>query len=272
MGAFHAGHVSLMRHAREQCGVVVVSLFVNPSQFNQGADLDAYPRDEARDVALAAEAGVDYLFAPSVTEVYPTGFASTVSVGTVTEPLEGAHRGRSHFDGVTTVVTKLLNMVGPDVAFFGQKDAQQALVVKQLVTDLNFPVTIAVCPTVREPDGLALSSRNVRLDRDERARATALNRALEAAAALAGHGVTDAGALLGAARAELTSAELEPEYLALVDSEDLTEVTTLTGTALLLIAARLGSTRLIDNRLISTRTPSPSVSPDPKELTCDARC
>ena len=178
MGALHDGHLSLIRRARATCDEVVVSLFVNPAQFNEASDLAAYPRDEARDGALAAEAGVDLLFAPALAEVYPPGFATTVHVGGVTETLEGEHRGVAHFDGVATVVTKLLNMVGPDVAFFGQKDAQQALVIRRLVRDLDLPVRIEVCPTVREADGLALSSRNVHLRGADRERALALRDAL----------------------------------------------------------------------------------------------
>src|ERR1700756_1740797 len=153
MGAFHEGHLSLMRQARRRCDIVVVSLFVNPTQFNDAGDLAVYPRDEERDAGRAAELGVDYLFAPAVEEVYPAGFATTVSVSGLTEDLEGASRGRGHFDGVTTVVAKLLNMVGPDIAFFGQKDAQQAAVVRRLVRDLNLPVEIVNRPTVRAPSG-----------------------------------------------------------------------------------------------------------------------
>ena len=183
MGALHEGHLSLVRHARATCDVVVVSLFVNPAQFNEASDLAAYPRDEERDAALAAETGADLLFAPAPGEVYPPGFATTVHVSGLTETLEGESRGVSHFDGVATVVTKLLNMVGPDVAFFGQKDAQQALVIRALVRDLDLPVRIEVCPTVREPDGLALSSRNVHLRGADRERALALRDALAAAEA-----------------------------------------------------------------------------------------
>ena len=160
MGAFHAGHLTLMRRARADTDVVVVSLFVNPTQFRPGEDLSAYPRDEAADAAEAAALGVDLLFAPAPEEVYPAGFATDVRVATVTEPLEGAARGPEHFHGVTTVVTKLFNMVSPDVAYFGQKDAQQVAVIRQLVRDLDIPVRVEVCPTVREDDGLALSSRN----------------------------------------------------------------------------------------------------------------
>src|SRR5579862_4753268 len=168
MGALHEGHLSLIRRARANCDVVVMSLFVNPTQFNEQTDLNAYPRDEQRDARLAEAERVDVMFAPPVEEVYPTGFATTVTVSGLTETLEGAHRGRGHFDGVTTVVTKLFNMVGPDVAYFGQKDAQQALVIRQLVRDLNLAVRIEVCPTVREADGLALSSRNSHLTPEER--------------------------------------------------------------------------------------------------------
>src|SRR5712691_12020436 len=195
MGAFHDGHLSLMRRAREQCDRVVVSLFVNPTQFNEQADLDRYPRDELRDAVLAAEAGVDFLFAPPVEQVYPPGFATTVSVAGVTESLEGAHRGPGHFDGVATVVTKLFNIVSPDVAYFGQKDAQQVVVIRQLVRDLDMPVRIEVCPIVREPDGLALSSRNVLLSGAERARATALHRALVAVQESVAAGEQDAASV-----------------------------------------------------------------------------
>ena len=175
MGAFHEGHLSLIRAARAECDVVVVSLFVNPTQFGPNEDLDAYPRDEAADAARAEELGVDLLFAPSAEEVYPDGFATTVAVRGLTEPLEGASRGADHFHGVTTVVAKLLNMVGPDVAYFGQKDAQQLAVVRRMVRDLDLPVRIAALPTVREPDGLAMSSRNAYLDAAERERAVALS-------------------------------------------------------------------------------------------------
>jgi pantoate--beta-alanine ligase len=250
MGAFHEGHLSLMRRAREQCDVVVVSLFVNPSQFNDPADLERYPRDRERDEALAAEAGVDYLFAPAVEEVYPAGFATAVAVAGITEPLEGAHRGRAHFDGVCTVVTKLFNMVGPDVAYFGQKDAQQALVIRRLVRDLDIPVRIEVCPTVRESDGLALSSRNAHLSPAERARAAALHRALEAVQAAVRSGERDPVALRARARARLADAEIDPDYLELVSAETLSPVSEVDGDFLAVLAAHVGATRLIDNQLI----------------------
>ncbi|HUO70861.1 MAG TPA: pantoate--beta-alanine ligase [Solirubrobacteraceae bacterium] len=251
MGAFHEGHLSLMRRARGECDVVVVSLFVNPTQFNESRDLDVYPRDEDRDAARAQELGVDVLFAPAVAEVYPTGFSTTVSVGGLTETLEAAHRGRAHFDGVTTVVTKLFNMVAPDVAYFGQKDAQQALVITRLVRDLNMPVRIEVCATVREPDGLAMSSRNALLSGDERQRATALHRALLAADAAVGEGVRNAAEVSARALSELSRAEIEPEYLALVAPDTLEPVERIDEEVLALVAARIGDTRLIDNERLT---------------------
>ena len=181
MGALHAGHLSLIERAREQCDLVVVSLFVNPAQFTERADLEHYPRREEHDAGLAAGAGVDVLFAPSVEEVYPAGFATSVEVLGVTDRLEGVARGAAHFRGVSTVVTKLLCMAMPDIAYFGQKDAQQLVVIRRLVADLNIPVTIEACPTVREADGLAMSSRNALLSPEERARALALPAALDAA-------------------------------------------------------------------------------------------
>jgi pantoate--beta-alanine ligase len=181
MGFLHEGHRSLMLRSKASCDVTVVTLFVNPTQFNDPKDLAAYPRDERKDAALAEAAGVDFLFAPDAKEIYPDGYTTTVSVRGLTEPLEGAMRGLSHFDGVTTVVSKLFNIAQPDVAFFGQKDAQQALVVKKMVRDLDMPVRIEVCPTVREPDGLAMSSRNVRLKPEERPKALSLRAGLDAA-------------------------------------------------------------------------------------------
>ena len=250
MGAFHDGHLLLMRRARQECDVVVVSLFVNPAQFNDPADLDKYPRDPERDEALAADIGVDLLFAPAVNEVYPPGFATTVSVAGITETLEGAHRGRAHFDGVTTVVTKLFNMVGPDVAYFGQKDAQQALVICRLVRDLDMPVRIEVCPTVRETDGLALSSRNAHLSPADRARATALHRALDAVQDAVSAGERDPDVLQERALAVLTSEGIEPDYLKLVSADTLVPVTQIEHDFLAVLAAHVGETRLIDNQLI----------------------
>jgi pantoate--beta-alanine ligase len=252
MGYLHDGHLALIRAARGEADVVVVSLFVNPAQFDDASDLAAYPRDEQRDAGLAQEAGADLLFAPPVEEVYPPGFTSQVRVGgALTETLEGAHRGAEHFHGVTTVVTKLLNMVGPDVAYFGQKDAQQALVIRRLATDLDLPTRIEVVPTVREPDGLALSSRNVRLSAPDRERALALSAALRAAEAALAGGSRDATELTAAARAAMEPFDVEPEYLALVDPADLQPVRTVDQDALLAVAARVGPVRLIDNTILA---------------------
>lgn len=250
MGALHAGHLSLIRRAREESDVVVMSLFVNPAQFNEASDLEAYPRDEARDMALAEEAGVDYVFAPSVAEVYPDGFTTTVSVSRLSEVLEGEHRGRRHFDAVTTVVAKLFNIVAPQVAYFGQKDAQQALLIRRMVRDLAMPLRIEVCPTVREPDGLAMSSRNVHLTEPERARATALHRSLVVARRAIDSGEREAAAVRALALAELRAAGVEPEYLELVTSDGLDPVTRIETEVLAVVAARVGATRLIDNELI----------------------
>jgi pantoate--beta-alanine ligase len=250
MGAFHAGHLALMRTARAEHDTVIVSLFVNPAQFEESADLAAYPRDEAGDAAQAEATGADVLFAPAPEEIYPDGFATTVSVSGVADPLEGAVRGPSHFAGVCTVVAKLFNIVAPDVAYFGQKDAQQVAVLRRMVRDLDIPVRIAVVPTVREPDGLALSSRNGRLDPGERARAVALVEGLRAAEAAAARGESDAGRLRAAATAAMTARAVEPDYVALVDPDSFRMVETARGRVLIAVAARVGATRLIDNLLI----------------------
>jgi pantoate--beta-alanine ligase len=258
MGALHEGHLSLIRRAREQCDRVVVSLFVNPAQFSERSDLERYPRRERDDAELAAGAGADVLFAPSVEEVYPPGFATAVEVLGVTERLEGESRGAEHFRGVATVVTKLLCMALPDVAYFGQKDAQQVVVIRRLVADLNLPVRIEAIPTVREPDGLAMSSRNALLDADERARALALPAALNAARELAARGERSAGALLDAAREAMCPFDVAPEYIALVDPDTLEPIEMLAGEALMAIAARIGAVRLIDN---ATLQPDPARTP-----------
>ena len=254
MGSFHEGHLTLMRAARAACDTVVVSLFVNPSQFGPSEDLAAYPRDERRDAELAAAAGVDLLFAPPVEEVYPDGFATTIRVGGIAEVLCGdpARRGPGHFDGVATVVAKLFNIAQPDVAFFGQKDAQQALVIRRMVRDLDIPVRIEVLPTVREADGLALSSRNAYLAPAERERATALSRALAAAEAAVERGEVERDAVLAAAHAELARAGVEPEYLELRSAEDLSPAARVNGSTLLAIAARVGRARLIDNIVLTS--------------------
>jgi pantoate--beta-alanine ligase len=228
MGALHAGHVSLLEAARAENEVVVASLFVNAAQFGDTADLDTYPRDEARDADLAEAAGVDVLFAPSPAEIYPPGFRTWVDVEET--GAEGAARP-GHFRGVATVCVKLFNIVRPARAYFGQKDAQQVAVVRQLVRDLNLGLEIRVCPTVRDPDGLALSSRNVHLSAEERELALALPRALRVGARAADP--------VAAVRAELNG--LDPEYVELLD---------LDGTTLLAAAVRVGRTRLIDNVIV----------------------
>jgi len=251
MGALHEGHLSLIRHARRSCDVVVVSLFVNPSQFNEAADLERYPRDERADAELAAQAGADLLFAPAVGEVYPPGFATSVEVHGLGERLEGAVRGSEHFRGVATVVTKLLCMAMPDVACFGQKDAQQVLLVRRLVADLNLPVRIEVRPTVRDAEGLALSSRNALLSQAERARALALPAALSAARGRAAAGERDARCLVQAAEHELSSRGVRPDYVELVDPDTFSPLDVLDGPGLLVLAARVGRVRLIDNAMLA---------------------
>ena len=260
MGALHEGHLSLIRHARARSATVVVSVFVNPAQFGDGADLAAYPRDEERDAELAHEAGADLLFAPSVDEVYPPGFDTAIEVGRLTDELEGdpRQRGPGHFRGVATVVAKLFNMVGPDVALFGQKDAQQALVIRKFARDLDFPVRVEVLPTVRDADGLALSSRNAYLSAGERERALALSRALRAAEARVDAGEREGERVVGAARAELDAAGLEPDYLELRSAEDLSPANRVNGATLLCVAARVGRARLIDNTIL--RAPVTPVS------------
>jgi pantoate--beta-alanine ligase len=246
MGALHEGHLSLIRRARQQCDVVVVTLFVNPAQFDE-RDLERYPRSERHDAGLAAEAGADLLFAPAVEEVYPPGFATAVEVLGLTDRLEGAARGASHFRGVTTVITKLLCMAMPHTLYLGQKDAQQVVVIRRLVADLDLPVQIEALPTVRERDGLALSSRNALLDATAQERALALYGALRAAAGLAQAGERSAPELLAAARAVLAAAGVRPDYVALVDPATLEPLAELDRPALLALAASVGGVRLIDN-------------------------
>src|SRR4051794_13808500 len=255
MGYFHDGHLSLMRRAREDCDFVVVSLFINPTQFGPGEDLDSYPRDEDRDAELAALEGVVLLWTPDTEEMYPEGFATAVEVAnTLTGVLEGdpERRGPSHFRGVTTVVAKLFNSVQPDVAYFGRKDAQQAVVIERMTRDLDFPVQIAVLPTVREVDGLALSSRNAYLTAEQREQATAISRALAAAEEAARGGETSTDSLVEAARNELRNSGIEPEYVEARAAEDLSPVAELNGRPVLVaVAARVGRARLIDNVLIT---------------------
>ena len=251
MGYLHEGHLSLLAAAREECDVVVMSLFVNPTQFRPGEDFDSYPRDEERDLQLAEEAGADLVYAPEPGDVYPEGFSTEVRVSGLTEVLDGApdSRGPEHFHGVTTVVAKLFNTVGPDIAYFGQKDAQQAVVIRRMAADLDFPVQIRTLPIVREPDGLAKSSRNVRLSPADRERAAALSRALRVVSEQAETGGLDDALAQG--RRELEAAGIRPEYLEARDAETLTPVAERNGRPVLVaVAARLGEVRLIDNVLI----------------------
>lgn len=247
MGALHDGHLSLVRAARLAAGIVVVSIFVNPLQFGEHEDLAAYPRDEDADVAKLEAAGVDVVFVPSVTEMYPEDRATVVDVPPLAAVFEGASRP-GHFAGVATVVTKLLNVVAPDFAFFGQKDAQQLAVVRRLVADLSIPVEIRACPTVREPDGLALSSRNAYLDPDERRRAPGLFEGLrEGERVLREEGNVDSveKTMLEVIRAR----GIEPDYATVVRPDDFRDFDG-HGPALLVAAARVGTTRLIDNLLL----------------------
>jgi pantoate--beta-alanine ligase len=246
MGALHDGHLSLARAARGQSDRVIVTIFVNPMQFNNASDLDKYPRDEAHDLALLEAEGVDVLFAPGVDEVYPEGFATKVTVGGVSEPLEGAMRP-GHFDGVATVVSKLFGMTQAGRAFFGEKDWQQLQVVKRLVEDLNIATRIIGCPTIREEDGLAMSSRNVRLSPAERAQAPVLHAEMEKAAEAMRAGTPVAEALEAATRAITAGGFGEVEYLELRTVDGLRPATDLSEPARLLAAAWLGDVRLIDN-------------------------
>jgi pantoate--beta-alanine ligase len=268
MGALHEGHLSLIRAARRRCDVVVVSLFVNPAQFDERTDLDRYPRREREDAERAAAAGADVLFAPTAEEVYPEGFATFVEVVGLTDRLEGAVRGSGHFRGVTTVVTKLLNMVGPDFAFFGQKDAQQLAVIRRLVADLDLPVRIEAMPIVREADGVAMSSRNALLGAEGRSRARALPAALAAARQRVAAGEGAPSAICAAAREELRARGVEPEYVELVDPATFEPRQRLDGPALLLLAARVAGVRLIDNELLTSVT-RPQI-PEEEAMQCSA--
>ncbi len=244
LGYLHEGHLSLMRQAREECATVVVSIFVNPLQFGAGEDFERYPRDAEQDAALARGVGVDALFMPEVAELYPEGFATEVRVRGAEDVLEGAARP-GHFAGVATVLAKLLNVVDPERMYMGQKDAQQAFLVGRMIRDLNFPTRLVVCPTVREPDGLAMSSRNVYLSEEERTAAAAIPRALFTARDL---GFLDPAALEESVREALLAEPLvDLEYVSATDAATLGPVEPGTGEVLLSLAARVGKTRLIDN-------------------------
>ena len=246
MGFLHDGHLSLIRRARDECQRVVVSIFVNPTQFGPKEDLAKYPRDLERDLHLI-EPFTDLVWTPSAESMYPTGYQTWVEVEAMTRPLEGAMRP-GHFKGVTTVVAKLFNAVQPHKAYFGQKDAQQVAVIRRMVRDLNFPIEIVVCPTAREADGLAMSSRNVYLDADQRKAATILFRSLSAAKELYEAGERDAEKIRGKMKDVLASESLaEPQYISCADYDSLEELDVIRGKTLLSMAVFIGKTRLIDN-------------------------
>ncbi|MFZ0335479.1 MAG: pantoate--beta-alanine ligase [Candidatus Acidiferrales bacterium] len=260
MGALHEGHLSLVRAAKQQCSPVVVSIFVNPTQFGPGEDLAKYPRNFDQDCALLESLGVDYVFAPAAVEIYPPGFRTFVRVDGLSDKFEGRVRP-GHFQGVCTVVLKLFEIARPRFAFFGRKDAQQARIVRQMARDLNLDAEVVVCPIVREADGLALSSRNAYLNPDERRTAIVLHRSLDAARRQINSDSRAANEILGAVNSTLASEPLAKlDYAALVDADSFEAVDFIRGSCLLLIAARLGSTRLIDNMLIDERDGSFSVT------------
>lgn len=252
LGALHAGHLSLVRQARDACGAVAVSIFVNPTQFNEAADFSRYPRTLDADLTLLALAGCDLVFAPDAAEMYPSGFGASIDVGSVARPLEGASRP-GHFAGVATVVAKLLNIAQPTRAYFGQKDAQQLAVIRRMALDLNLPVEIVGLATVREADGLALSSRNVHLTAEQRAQATVLYKALKAACAAFTRGERSGDALRQAMSDVLAGAPLgRSEYVSVADPVSLTELDTVgPAGALASLAVRFGDTRLIDNIVLT---------------------
>jgi pantoate--beta-alanine ligase len=250
MGYLHEGHLSLARRARDECDYVAVSIFVNPTQFGPGEDLSQYPRDLERDLRLLESIDVDLVWTPTPEVMYPSGFQTWVEAGEITLPLEGVQRP-GHFRGVTTVVAKLFNAVQPTKAYFGQKDAQQAAVIRQMRRDLNFPVEIVVCPTVREADGLAMSSRNVYLDAEQRQAASVLYRSLSAAKAAHDRGEGDAEKLRQIMRETLASEPLaQTQYVSCADYDTLQELEKITGKALLSMAVFVGKTRLIDNLVL----------------------
>src|SRR5579875_656928 len=255
MGALHEGHLSLVRAAKQLCSPVIVSIFVNPAQFGPGEDLEKYPRNLERDCAMLKSLGADCVFAPEAAEIYPCGFGTWVHVSGLSEKWEGRVRP-GHFQGVCTVVLKLFEIVRPRFAFFGRKDAQQARILQQMVRDLNLDAEIVVCPVVREPDGLALSSRNAYLNPAERRAATALYRSLDAARNKIAAGERLSAQLLDAVNSVIRAEPLAKlDYAALVDANSFEPVDFLQGDCLLLLAARFGSTRLIDNLLIEQQGP-----------------
>ena len=256
MGWLHAGHRALMREARAVDATTVVSIFVNPRQFNLAADFTQYPRDEARDLAICESERVDVVFVPAPSEIYPPGFDTVVSVGAVAQPLEGAARP-GHFNGVATVVAILFDLVGAEHAYFGQKDAQQVMVIRQMARDLAIQTAVIACPTVREPDGLALSSRNVHLSPEQRTAAAVLYRALVAGGTSWENGEQAADALRQTMRAALAGEPLaDVDYVSVADGTTLAELDRVEAPALLSLAVRFGTTRLIDNLSLGVARPS----------------
>jgi pantoate--beta-alanine ligase len=252
MGALHEGHLSLVRAARAQCESVAVSIFVNPTQFGPNEDFAKYPRSFERDCELLKKEGVDLVFAPSVGEMYPPGVVSYVTVDGMNDKLCGRSRP-GHFRGVTTVVAKLFHIIEPDIAFFGQKDAAQVAIIRRMVRDLNFPVEIAVCPIVREPDGLAMSSRNAYLDGQQRKSALVLHRSLTRVKELFDHSEHDSAKLIAAAKSEFSAEpSVRLDYFEIVDPETLDPLPQITQRALAAVAAFVGNTRLIDNVVLTT--------------------
>lgn len=252
MGALHIGHISLIEAAKKQTNYVVVSIFVNPTQFGAAEDFDKYPQPFEQDTKICREHGVDLVFAPSVNEMYPSQNVTWVNIEKLTETLCGRSRP-GHFKGVTAVCAKLFNIIQPDIALFGQKDAQQAVVIKRMVADLHMPLKIQVCPTVREDDGLAVSSRNKYLTPQERKDAPLLYESLQKAKQLIQAGTTDAEKIITEMKKILSRSEvLQPEYVEIVNAETLQPINPVIGPALIALAARLGSARLIDNILIDT--------------------
>jgi pantoate--beta-alanine ligase len=250
MGALHIGHISLIKRAMEECDFVVISIFVNPTQFGPAEDFDRYPRNLDADLKICKKAGVDVVFAPSVEQMYAEPNLTWVNVEELTDPLCGRSRP-GHFRGVTTVCAKLFNIVGADVAYFGQKDAQQSLVIKRMVADLNIPLEIVICPTVREPDGLAVSSRNQYLTSEQRKDAACIYKALQKCRQMIDAGVEDAQEIINQMHKAINQvSSIEIEYVSIVDAETLQAVEHITGTILVAIAAKIGTVRLIDNILL----------------------
>jgi pantoate--beta-alanine ligase len=250
MGALHIGHISLIEAAAKKCDFVVVSIFVNPTQFGPGEDFEKYPRPLKADLEICRKAGVDVVFAPSPQQMYPGENLTWVNVEKLTEQLCGRFRP-GHFSGVTTVCAKLFNIVAPDIAFFGQKDAQQAIVIKQMVADLNMPLEIVVCPTVRQADGLAVSSRNQYLTEQEKKDATLIYKSLQKCQKLIEDGVIDSKTIINQMRKIIQQApSIKIEYISIVDADTLQELKKITGKVLTVVAVKIGSTRLIDNILL----------------------